>query len=64
MAVHTEGMVRVAHPGHGMGVEFPSRTPEQRAQVGNLISFPPRLSRIDAGNERFSARLDCGLEPV
>jgi DNA-binding response OmpR family regulator len=39
MAVHTEGMVRVAHPGHGMGVEFPSRTPEQRAQVGNLIGF-------------------------
>jgi DNA-binding response OmpR family regulator len=39
MAVHTEGMVRVAHPGYGMGVEFPSRTEEQRAQVGNLISF-------------------------
>ena len=39
MEVHTEGMVRVAHPGHGMGVEFPSRTEEQRAQVGNLISF-------------------------
>jgi CheY-like chemotaxis protein len=39
MAVHTDGMVRVTHPGHGMGVEFPSRTPEQRAQVGNLISF-------------------------
>jgi DNA-binding response OmpR family regulator len=39
MAVHTEGMVRVTHPGHGMGVEFPSRTPEQRSQVGNLISF-------------------------
>jgi CheY-like chemotaxis protein len=39
MEVHTEGMVRVAHPGHGMGVEFPSRTAEQRAQVGNLISF-------------------------
>lgn len=39
MAVHTEGMVRVAHPGYGMGVEFPSRTPEQRAQVGNLIGF-------------------------
>lgn len=37
--VHTEGMVRVTHPGHGMGVEFPSRTAEQRAQVGNLISF-------------------------
>jgi len=39
IAVHTEGMVRVAHPGHGMGVEFPSRTPEQRAQVGNLIGL-------------------------
>jgi CheY-like chemotaxis protein len=37
--IHTEGMVRVTHPGHGMGVEFPSRTPEQRAQVGNLIEF-------------------------
>src|SRR6266852_1599435 len=39
MAVHTEGMVRVTHPGYGMGVEFPSRTPEQRAQVGNLINL-------------------------
>ena len=37
MEVHTEGMVRVNHPGHGMGVEFPSRTAEQRAQVGDLI---------------------------
>ena len=39
LEVHTEGMVRVAHPGHGMGVEFPSRTAEQRAQVANLITF-------------------------
>jgi len=39
MEVHSEGMVRVMHPGFGMGVEFPSRTPEQRAQVENLISF-------------------------
>jgi c-di-GMP-binding flagellar brake protein YcgR len=37
--IHTEAMVRVVHPGHGMGVEFPSRTLEQRAQVENLISF-------------------------
>jgi CheY-like chemotaxis protein len=37
--VHTEGMVRVVHPSHGMGLEFPSRTPEQREQVANLISF-------------------------
>jgi DNA-binding response OmpR family regulator len=39
MAVHTDGMVRVIHPGHGMGVEFPSRTPEQRLEVANLISL-------------------------
>jgi len=38
VAIHTEGMVRVTHPGHGMGVEFPSRTAEQRAQVENLIN--------------------------
>ena len=37
LEVHTEGMVRVIHPNHGMGVQFPSRTPEQRAQVENLI---------------------------
>jgi CheY-like chemotaxis protein len=37
--VHTEGMVRVTHPGHGMGLEFPSRTAEQREQVANLINF-------------------------
>ena len=39
MEVHTEGVVRVAHPGHGMGVEFACGTPEQRAHVGNLISM-------------------------
>jgi len=39
LEVHTEGMVRVVHPGVGMGVEFPSRTLEQREQVGSLIDF-------------------------
>lgn len=39
VSVHTEGMVRVTHPGFGMGVEFPSRTAEQREQVENLINF-------------------------
>jgi hypothetical protein len=50
LEVHTEGMVRVNHPGHGMGVEFPSRTAEQRAQVGNLIdvlrSSPERAPEL------------------
>lgn len=39
LEVHTEGMVRVMHPALGMGVEFPSRTLEQRQQVGSLIDF-------------------------
>ncbi len=39
LEVHTEGMVRVAHPGQGMGIEFPSRTSEQREQVEKLINF-------------------------
>lgn len=39
MEVHTEGMVRVMHPARGMGLEFPSRTSEQRAQVTALIDL-------------------------
>jgi CheY-like chemotaxis protein len=39
LAIHTEGLVRVTHPGYGMGLEFPSRTQEQRDQVELLISF-------------------------
>jgi hypothetical protein len=39
LEVHTDGMVRVAHPGHGMGLEFPSRTAEQREQVVKVIDF-------------------------
>jgi hypothetical protein len=59
--VHTEGMVRVIHPGHGMGVEFPSRTAEQRAQVGNLISFlrqcPTTMLELDISPRALVADL-------
>lgn len=37
--VQTEGMVRVMHPGVGMGVEFASRTAEQRQSVEKYIQF-------------------------
>jgi CheY-like chemotaxis protein len=37
--VQAEGVVRVMHPGTGMGVEFASRTAEQRAYVGNFVQF-------------------------
>jgi CheY-like chemotaxis protein len=39
LEVHAEGLVRVMHPGHGMGIEFPARTEEQRKSVGDFIEF-------------------------
>jgi CheY-like chemotaxis protein len=39
MEIHTEGLVRVMHPGHGMGIEFPARTEEQRQSVGEFINL-------------------------
>jgi CheY-like chemotaxis protein len=39
LEIHTEGLVRVMHPCHGMGIEFPSRTEEQRKSVGDFIEF-------------------------
>jgi CheY-like chemotaxis protein len=37
--IHAEGFVRVMHPGHGMGIEFPARTDEQRRSVEEFINF-------------------------
>lgn len=39
MDVENEGIVRVMHPGFGMGIEFPSRTAEQREHVEQFINF-------------------------
>jgi CheY-like chemotaxis protein len=39
LEVRAEGVVRVAHPAFGMGVEFASRTTEQREQVGTFIDL-------------------------
>ena len=39
MEIHAEGLVRVMHPGHGMGIEFPARTEEQRKSVAEFIEF-------------------------
>ncbi|MGD0212499.1 MAG: PilZ domain-containing protein [Terriglobales bacterium] len=39
LEIHTEGLVRVMHPGHGMGIEFPAVTEEQRKSVGDFIEF-------------------------
>jgi CheY-like chemotaxis protein len=37
--VQAAGMVRVMHPGFGMGIEFASKTPEQRQHVADFIEF-------------------------
>ena len=39
MECHAEGLVRVMHPGLGMGIEFPWRTNEQREKVREFIQF-------------------------
>jgi DNA-binding response OmpR family regulator len=39
LEIHAEGLVRVMHPSHGMGIEFPSRTSEQRQTVEDFIHF-------------------------
>ena len=37
MELHAEGLVRVMHPSHGMGIEFPARTEDQRKGVADFI---------------------------
>ena len=39
MEVQCEGIVRVMHPGLGMGIVFASHTQEQRDQVHRFIDF-------------------------
>ena len=39
MEIHLDGTVRVMHPASGMGVQFPSRTSEQREAVSKFIEF-------------------------
>jgi DNA-binding response OmpR family regulator len=73
VSVHTEGMVRVVHPGFGMGIEFPSRTAAQRAQVASLIELlrsqpqsQPEMSvspqQLKADVSQFEPRADPNYE--
>ena len=39
MEMHADGVVRVMHPSCGMGLEFPSRTSQQRDTVTQFIEF-------------------------
>jgi CheY-like chemotaxis protein len=75
MEIHTQGLVRVMHPGHGMGIEFPSRTEEQRKSVGDFIEFltsrpgatpelesSPRALRASAGELNPAPGADNDLD--
>ena len=62
LEVHTEGMVRVAHPSFGMGIEFPSRTEAQRLQVTELInslrSSPETMLALNVSPRALVADVD------
>jgi hypothetical protein len=75
MEIHTEGLVRVMHPSHGMGIEFPARTEEQRKSVGDFIEFltsrpgatpelesSPRALRASADELKRSSGTDHELD--
>src|SRR5713101_3999430 len=73
MEIHTDGLVRVMHPGHGMGIEFPARTDEQRKSVGEFIEFltqqpgaTPELEisprALLASTEELNAKTEPGSE--
>jgi CheY-like chemotaxis protein len=73
MEIHTGGLVRVMHPGHGMGIEFPARTEEQRKSVGDFIAFltsqpgvTPELGisprSLVANPEELSPKTETGAE--
>ena len=74
MEVQAEGLVRVMHPGFGMGIEFASGTAEQREHVGNFIGFltsrpgtVPQLlitpKALAAGNTDDYPRSKASAEP-
>ena len=60
LEIHTEGLVRVMHPSHGMGIEFPARTEEQRKSVGEFIqsltSQPGTLPQLEISPRSLRAR--------
>jgi CheY-like chemotaxis protein len=73
MEIHTEAVVRVMHPGHGMGIEFPARTEEQRKSVSDFIAFltsqpaaTPQLEisprSLVAGSEELNPQAANGSE--
>jgi hypothetical protein len=65
--VGAEGMVRVMHPGFGMGIEFASRTSEQREQVsgfiGLLTSKPGTLPDLSITPRSMAGKPEANSNP-
>jgi CheY-like chemotaxis protein len=64
MEIHTEGLVRVMHPGRGMGIEFPTRTEAQRKSVGEFINFLTRQPGAVPQLESFPRSLVASAEEL
>jgi CheY-like chemotaxis protein len=62
MEVQAQGMVRVMHPGSGMGVEFASRTPRERDEAATfikfLLSFPGTSPELTITPSALAAGMD------
>jgi CheY-like chemotaxis protein len=60
--VQAQGLVRVMHPGLGMGIEFASRTAQERAEVTDfikfLISFPGTSPELEITPWVLAAGID------
>jgi hypothetical protein len=60
--VQAQGLVRVMHPGSGMGIEFASRTAQEREEIAAfirlLISFPGTSPELDITPGVLAAGID------
>jgi hypothetical protein len=62
--VQTQGMVRVMHPGYGMGVEFASRTASEREEAATFIKFLLSFPGTSPELMITPSALATGVDPV
>ena len=62
--VQAQGMVRVMHPGLGMGIEFASRTAQEREEVTGFIKFLISFPGTSPDLEITPWVLAAGIDPA
>jgi CheY-like chemotaxis protein len=62
--VQAQGMVRVMHPGSGMGIEFASRTAQEREEVADFIKFLISFPGTSPELEITPGVLAAGIDPA